>query len=71
MTVKDLKVGDLVEKYGLVDERVVLSDEFEINEKENSFVANEDDIVFVSFQSITRIWRQNENGEYIQIFRRW
>lgn len=71
MTVKDLKVGDLVEKYGLVDERVVLSDEFEINEKENSFVANEDDIVFVSFQSVTRIWRQNENGEYIQIFRRW
>ena len=68
MTVKDLKCGDLIELYGDLNFRVVLEDEFDIYEDTNQFVVNEDSSRY-DFNNITKIWREDENGNYILIMR--
>ena len=68
MTIKDLKYGDLIELYGDSNFRVVLEDEFDIYEDTNQFVVNEDSLRY-DFNSITKIWREDENGNYILIMR--
>ena len=67
MTIKDLKCGDLIELYGNSDFRIVLEDEFDICAADNTFVCNEDD-EWNDFNFVTKIWRENENGDYILIF---
>jgi len=69
MDVRDLKYGDLVELWKSVDFRYVLSDEFDINVEENTFVADEDDD-YTPFSFISKIWREDQNGNYILIFDR-
>ena len=68
MTVKDLKCGDLIELYGGSNFRLILEDEFDIYEDTNQFVVNEDSSRY-DFNSITKIWREDENGNYILIMR--
>ena len=68
MTVKDLKCGDLIELYDDSNFRVVLEDEFDIYEDTNQFVVNEDSSKY-DFNSITKIWREDKNGNYILIMR--
>lgn len=68
MTVKDLKCGDLIELCGDSNFRLVLEDEFDIYEDTNQFVTNEDSPRY-DFNSITKIWREDKNGNYILIMR--
>ena len=70
MNVKDLKCGDLVELFNDSNFREILTDEFDINEQENRFVTSEDDSYYYSFDNISKIWREDENGNYILIFTR-
>ena len=64
MTVKDLKYGDLIELYGDSNFRIVLEDEFNIYENTNQFVISEDSFRY-DFNSITKIWREDKDGNYI------
>lgn len=68
MTIKDLKCRDLIELYDDSNFRVVLEDEFEIYEDTNQFVVNEDSSRY-DFNSITKIWREDKDGNYILIMR--
>lgn len=70
MTVKDLKYKDIVELWGDENFRVVLQDEFDIYEDTNEFVTSEDSDYY-SFNMITKIWREDKNGNYILIYKRW
>lgn len=67
MTVKDLKCGDLIELYGDSNFRLILEDEFDIYEDINHFVVNEDSFRY-DFNSITKIWREDKDGNYILIY---
>ena len=67
MTVKDLQCADIIELYDDFNFRTVLTDEFDIDIKNNTFVKDEDDD-YTSFDFITKIWRENEKGDYILIF---
>ena len=69
MTIKDLKCRDLIELYGDSNFRLILEDEFDIYEDTNQFVVNEDSFRY-AFNSITKIWREDENGNYILIMRK-
>jgi len=69
MTVKDLKYKDIVELWGDENFRVVLQDEFDINEEENTFVTSEDSDYY-TFDMITKIWREDEDGNYILIYKK-
>ena len=68
MTVKDLKCGDLIELYGDSNFRLILEDEFDIYEDTNQFVVNEDSFRY-DFKAITKIWREDKNGNYILMMR--
>ena len=70
MTVKDLKYKDIVELWGDENFRVVLQDEFDIYEDTNEFVTSEDSDYY-TFNMITKIWREDKNGNYILIYKRW
>lgn len=67
MTVKDLKYKDIVELWGDKNFRVVLQDEYDTYEDTNEFVTSEDSDYF-TFDMITKIWREDENGNYILIY---
>ncbi len=67
MTVKDLKYKDIIELWYDANFRVVLSDEFCAYEDENKFVTDEDSD-YHDFNEITRIWREDKNGNYILIY---
>ena len=68
MTIKDLKYGDIVELWRDNDFRMVLSDEFDIDTIDNTFTPNED-AIYYKFESISKVWRENENGDYILIYK--
>ena len=67
MTIKDLQCGDIIELYDDFNFRTVLTDEFDIDIISNTFVKDEDDS-YTSFDFITKIWREDENGNYILIY---
>lgn len=69
MTVKDLKYGDIVELWWDNDFRMVLSDEFDTDATNDIFLANEDS-EWEDFKSISKVWRENENGDYILIYKK-
>ena len=66
MTIKDLKCGDLIELYGDSNFRLILEDEVEIYEDTKQFVVNEESSRY-DFNSITKIWREDKEGNYILI----
>ena len=92
MTVKDLKRGDIVELWWDDDFRMVLSDEFDIDANDNTFVTDEDsefrssltdefdfnikdntfvrdeDDAYMPFDYISKIWREDDKGNYILIY---
>jgi len=69
MTVKDLRCEDIVELFWQRDFTYVLTDEFDVDTKHNTFVKDEDDS-YTSFDCITKIWREDENGNYILIYKK-
>lgn len=69
MTVKDLKYKDIVELWGDENFRVVLQDEFDTYENTNEFVTSEDSDYY-TFDMITKIWREDKNGNYILIYKK-
>ena len=68
MNVKDFQCRDLIELFWDEDFRKVLSDEFDIDEVNNLFVADEDDTYYYSFNAVSKVWREDENGNYILIY---
>ncbi len=66
MDIKDLKCGDLIELYNDSNFRLILEDEFDIYEDTNQFIVNEDSFKY-DFNAITKIWREDKNGNYILI----
>lgn len=74
--VKDLEMGDLVEMYNDLDSTEVLTDEWCCSERCNTFVYNEDDCIgfdeyfWNKFESITRVWRINDKGDYELIYKK-
>lgn len=69
MTVKDLKYKDIVELWGDENFRVVLQDEYDTYEDTNEFVTSEDS-GYYTFDMITKIWREDKNGNYILIYKK-
>ena len=69
MTVKDLKYKDIVELWGDENFRVVLQDEFDTYEDTNEFVTDEDSDYY-TFDMITKIWREDDKGNYILIYKK-
>lgn len=69
MTVKDLKYKDIVELWGDENFRVVLQDEYDTYEETNEFVTSEDSDYY-TFDMITKIWREDANGNYILIYKK-
>jgi hypothetical protein len=67
MTVKDLKTDDLIELFGDSNFRRSLTDEFDINIKEETFVFDEDSD-YIHFRYISKIWREDGAGNYILIY---
>lgn len=67
MTVKDLKCDDLIELYGDSNFRSSLTDEFDFNIKDNTFVRDEDD-AYIPFDYISKVWREDDKGNYILIY---
>lgn len=67
MDVRDLQCEDLVELFHDANFRIVLSDEFDINTEDNTFVADED-TSYVSFNCVSKIWRLDPNGNYQIIY---
>ena len=70
MTVKDLKYKDIVELWGDENFRIVLQDEYDTNEDTNEFVTSEDDCGYYTFDMITKIWREDEKGNYMLIYKK-
>ena len=69
MTVKDLKYKDIVELWGDENFRVVLQDEFDTYKETNEFVTSEDSDYY-TFDMITKIWREDDKGNYILIYKK-
>lgn len=67
MDVRDLQCEDLVELFHDANFRIILSDEFDINTEDNTFVTDED-AQYVSFDCVTKIWRLDPNGNYQIIY---
>lgn len=63
----ELKVGDLVELFYDENSRYVLSDEFCIILEDSTFVIDEDSDYF-NLDSITKVWREDINGDYALIY---
>lgn len=64
---KELEFGDLVELFYDKNSRYVLSDEFCIIWEDNTFVIDEDSGYF-NLDSITKVWRDDINGDYALIY---
>lgn len=69
MTVKDLKYKDIVELWGDENFRIVLQDEYDTYEETNEFVTSEDSDYY-TFDMITKIWREDDKGNYILIYKK-
>lgn len=69
MTVKDLKCYDIIELYDNREFTYILNDEFDIDIKNNTFVKDED-ANYTSFNYITKIWREDNKGNYILIYKK-
>ena len=69
ITAIDLQCEDIVELFHDANFRIVLSDEFDINTKDNTFVTDED-AQYVPFNCVTRIWRLDPSGNYQIIYNR-
>ena len=68
MNVGDLKCGDLIELFWDINSRKVLSDEFDYDVEQNLFLTDEDDTYYYSFDSISKIWREDAEGNYVLIY---
>ena len=64
---KELECGDLVELFYDKNSRYVLSDEFCIILEDSTFVIDEDSDYF-NLDSITKVWREDINGDYALIY---
>ena len=69
MTVKDLKCYDIIELYDNREFTYILNDEFDVNIKDNTFVKDEDDN-YKSFDFISKVWREDDRGNYILIYKK-
>ena len=67
--VKDLKYKDIVELWGDENFRIVLQDEYDTYEDTNEFVTSEDSDYY-TFDMITKIWREDDKGNYILIYKK-
>lgn len=67
MNVKDLQYKDIVELFNDPNFRIVLTDEFDIDEENNSFVPDEDSN-YITFRCISKIWREDPSGNYQIIY---
>lgn len=64
---EDLKVHDIVELFNDQDFIFVLADEWDYDLNSQKFVTDEDS-TWYPFQCVSRIWRENEQGDYKLIF---
>lgn len=62
----ELKPFDMVELFFDEDLRYIISDEGGPSEDEGVYRLNEDDDI--ELESVTRVWRQNQRGDYILIW---
>ena len=67
LQLQDLRVHDIVEFFNDPDYRSVLADEWDYDLKTQK-LATDEDSMWYPFQCVSKVWREDQNGNYELIF---